>query len=112
MAEPDRNLVLDPSSPVVEGSIIRQRRRTGNSHRKLHHQLQRGCSPVCMDQECRPPKTPQAMFRGLAILGTSDHLRSQVVYPSCTSSLGIPEGWSGAGEGNRTLVCSLGSCRS
>ena len=32
LAEPDRNLVLDPGGTVVERCIIRQRRRTGGSH--------------------------------------------------------------------------------
>jgi DDE superfamily endonuclease len=72
MAEPDRNLVLDPGKPIVERGLVRQRRRTGGSHRKLHHQLQRQRPPTCLDQKRRPLKAPQAMFRGLATLGTSD----------------------------------------
>jgi hypothetical protein len=69
MAELDRNLVLDPGGLVVEWSLVWYGRRTGGSHRKLHQQLRRGYSPVPLDQKRHPPKTAQAMFCGLTILG-------------------------------------------
>ena len=64
------------AAPVVEGGLVRQRRRTGGSHRKLHQQLQRGCPPLCLDQKRRPPKAPKAMFRGSVILGYRVLLRT------------------------------------
>lgn len=63
------------ASPQMPFAICRRRSckvlAVGGSHRKLYHQLERGYSPVCMNQERRPPETPEALCRASSIVGTS-----------------------------------------
>lgn len=42
-----------------------------STHQQLHRKLQRGRTPVPLDQKQSPPKTPQALFRRSMILGTT-----------------------------------------
>ena len=71
LAQPGRNLVLDPARKVAARRLLHLGRPTQGAHRCLHRRLQRRRQAVRLDQSQGPSKAPQSPFRGSMIPGTS-----------------------------------------
>src|SRR5580704_8836418 len=71
LAQPDRNLVLDPRSQIARRRLLCQRSRTHRPHRRVHRRLQSDRPPLRLDQIRGPPEAPQTMLRRPVIPGTS-----------------------------------------
>src|SRR4029079_10079712 len=71
LAQPGRNLVLDPARKVAAWRLVHFRRPTPRSHRCLHRNLQPTRQAIRLDQSQGPSKTHQSPFRGTVIPGTS-----------------------------------------
>ena len=70
LAEPSGNLVLNPGGQGSPGRVIHVVGSVENPYRHIHKNLQRNCSPLCMDQIGGAPEKNETMFRGSVILGT------------------------------------------
>ena len=72
LAQPGRNLVLDPARKVAARRLVHFRRPTPRAHRCLHRNLQPTRQAIRLDQSQGPSKTHQSPFRGTVIPGTSE----------------------------------------
>jgi hypothetical protein len=64
LAQPGRNLVLDPARKVATRRFVHFRRATPRAYRCLHRNLQPARQAIRLDQSQGPSKTHQSPFRG------------------------------------------------
>ena len=74
LAQPNRNLVLDPRHKIARRAILQERSRTNPAHQRLHLRLQQNRHAFRLDKIRGPSKTHQTMFREPMIPNTSTTL--------------------------------------
>src|ERR1700756_2872803 len=84
VAQPGRNLVLDPGRKISARRLLQFDRTTQGAHRCLHRELQPKRQAIRLDQSQGPSKAPQSTFRQSMIPGTS---KFQITASAAISSM-------------------------